>query len=78
MLYPLHEAAYYSAQPLRLAAQAARLFWGSPLNPAARSRLGRTMFASAELISNLTRREGPQDRAKTFEGAPRVSTTPPR
>jgi poly(3-hydroxybutyrate) depolymerase len=58
MLYPLHEAAYYSAQPLRLAAQAARIFWGSPLNPAARSRLGRTMFASAELISNLTRRYG--------------------
>ena len=58
MLYALHEAAYQSATPLRTAALAARQFWGSPLNPAADSRLGRTAFASADLIANLTRRYG--------------------
>jgi poly(3-hydroxybutyrate) depolymerase len=58
MLYAFHEAAYQSATPLRLAAQAARDFWSSPLNPAANSRVGRTLFASADLVSNLTRRYG--------------------
>jgi len=58
MLYTLHEAAYQTATPLRLAAQAARYIWGSPLNPASTSKLGRTLYASADLISNLTRRYG--------------------
>jgi poly(3-hydroxybutyrate) depolymerase len=56
MLYTLHEAAYRSAAPLRLAAEMARDFWGSPLNPAANSHFGRTLFASADVIANLTRR----------------------
>jgi poly(3-hydroxybutyrate) depolymerase len=58
MLYSLHEAAYNSATPVRLAAQTARDFWGSPLNPAASSKWGRTFYASAEMLSNLTRRYG--------------------
>jgi len=58
MLYSLHEAAYHSATPLRFAANAARTFWGSPLNPASKTRLGRTLFASAELFESLTRRYG--------------------
>jgi poly(3-hydroxybutyrate) depolymerase len=58
MLYAFHEAAYYSAIPLRLAADAARDFWGSPLNPAANTDAGRTLFASADLLSNMTRRYG--------------------
>jgi len=58
MLYSLHEAAYHSATPIRLAADAARQFWGSPLNPAAGSKWGRTIFASAEMLSSLTRRYG--------------------
>ena len=40
MLYALHEAAYNSATPIRMAARAARDFWGSPLNPAGASRAG--------------------------------------
>jgi poly(3-hydroxybutyrate) depolymerase len=58
MLYALHEAAYQSATPLRLAARATRDFWGSPLNPAAESKFGRTLFASADLVENMTRRYG--------------------
>jgi len=58
MLYSLHEAAYNSATPVRMAAEAARDFWSSPLNPAANSKLGRTIYASADLVSNLTRRYG--------------------
>jgi poly(3-hydroxybutyrate) depolymerase len=58
MLYALHEAAYHSATPLRLAAQTARAFWGSPLNPASSSRWGRTLYASADLVAGLTHRYG--------------------
>jgi poly(3-hydroxybutyrate) depolymerase len=58
MLYALHEAAYYSAIPLRLAAEAARDFWASPLNPASQTDAGRTLFAAADVLSNMTRRYG--------------------
>ena len=56
MLYALHEAAYYAARPLRFGADAAREFWSSPLNPASRTESGRTLFAAADLLSNMTRR----------------------
>jgi poly(3-hydroxybutyrate) depolymerase len=56
MLYAIHEAAYRSAAPLRLAAEFAKDFWSSPINPAAASRLGRTLYASADLTANFTRR----------------------
>jgi poly(3-hydroxybutyrate) depolymerase len=58
MLYTLHEAAYNSATPIRVAARAARDFWSSPLNPASASKWGRTLYASADLVANLTRRYG--------------------
>jgi poly(3-hydroxybutyrate) depolymerase len=58
MLYALHEAGYYASTPLRLGALAARDFWSSPLNPAAESRLGRTIYAAADLFTNVTRRYG--------------------
>lgn len=58
MLYALHEYAYYTASPLRLAAQAARDFWSNPANPASETQVGRTLYASAELFTNLTRRYG--------------------
>ncbi len=58
MLYALHEAAYHTATPLRIAAQAAREFWSSPLNPASHSTWGRTLYASADLVANLTHRYG--------------------
>ncbi|HEX9106533.1 MAG TPA: hypothetical protein VF832_04885, partial [Longimicrobiales bacterium] len=56
MLYALHETAYHTATPFRLAARAAREFWSSPLNPASQSKWGRTLYASADLFTNLTRR----------------------
>lgn len=56
MLYALHETAYRTAAPLRLAAELARDFWSSPFNPAAASELGRRLSASAEVTANLTRR----------------------
>ncbi len=58
MLYALHEAAYGLAAPIRLTAQAARAFWRSPLNLAGETDLGRTLFASADVVANMTRRYG--------------------
>ena len=58
MLYALHEAAYNAAVPLRLAADAARDFWGSAANPAGRTEIARKLFASADLVANITRRYG--------------------
>jgi poly(3-hydroxybutyrate) depolymerase len=56
MLYTLYEAGYYAAAPLRAAARATRAYWNSPLNPARETPVGRRLFASADLFSNLTRR----------------------
>lgn len=58
MLYALHEYAYHAASPLRLAAEMARNFWGSQVNPASDTAVGRTLYASAEMFSNMTRRYG--------------------
>ena len=58
MLYALHEAAYYASTPMRQMALAARDFWGSPLNPAADTAVGRRMHAGADLFANITRRYG--------------------
>jgi poly(3-hydroxybutyrate) depolymerase len=56
MLYALHEAAYRLATPLRLTAEIGRDFWRSPLNPAGATEIGRTAYASADVVANLTRR----------------------
>ncbi len=58
MLYSMHEYAYYTAAPLRALAQMTRDFWGSKLNPASDTAIGRTLYASAELFSNVTKRYG--------------------
>lgn len=58
MLYAMHEAAYYASTPLRLAVRLARDFWSSPLNPAAESTAGRTIYAASDLFANVTRRYG--------------------
>jgi poly(3-hydroxybutyrate) depolymerase len=58
MLYALHEYAYYTTTPFRAAAKAARDFWGSPANPAVDTTLARTIYAGADLFTNLTRRYG--------------------
>jgi poly(3-hydroxybutyrate) depolymerase len=56
MLYALHETAYRTAAPLRVAAEFARDFWRSPFNPASASGFGRALSASADVTANLTRR----------------------
>ena len=45
-----------TAKGVGLAALATRDFWSSPLNPARDSELGRRLYATADLFSNLTRR----------------------
>jgi len=61
MLYALHEAAYYAAEPLNRMAGAASRFWSSPLNPAASTEGGRTLYAAASVLGNMTRRYGKPD-----------------
>ena len=58
MLYALHETAYRTAAPLSAAAHMARDFWRSPLNMAGNTGLGRNLYASADLLANLTRLDG--------------------
>lgn len=58
MLYALHEAAFAAAVPIRVAAEAARDFWGSPLNPAADSGVGRNLYAMSDVLAHMTRRYG--------------------
>jgi poly(3-hydroxybutyrate) depolymerase len=58
MLYATYEAAYYASTPMRMAARLARDFWSSPLNPAADTRAGRTIYAATDLFANVTRRYG--------------------
>ncbi len=56
MLYSLHETAYRTAAPLRVLAEASRGFWNSPMNPAVESHIGRTLYASSDVVANMTRR----------------------
>ncbi|HYG27938.1 MAG TPA: polyhydroxyalkanoate depolymerase [Caulobacteraceae bacterium] len=58
MLYALHEASYYAATPMRVAARAAKDFWASPLNPASQTTVGRSLYAAADLMGSFTRRYG--------------------
>ncbi|MDP3660251.1 polyhydroxyalkanoate depolymerase [Phenylobacterium sp.] len=58
MLYTLYEAGYYASTPFRFATRLTRDLWGSPLNPARDTDIGRRIFASSDLIANLTRRYG--------------------
>src|SRR5579875_587690 len=58
MFSALNEYGYHAATPLRLAARAARDFWRAPSNPASNTTFGRTLYAAADLFSNLTRRYG--------------------
>ena len=58
MLYTLYEASYYLSAPWRAATRLTRDFWGSPLNPARNTEIGRRIHAGADLVSNLTRRYG--------------------
>ncbi|HUO22931.1 MAG TPA: polyhydroxyalkanoate depolymerase [Caulobacteraceae bacterium] len=61
MLYGLHEAAYYAADPVNRMADLASRFWSSPFNPAAYTGAGRNLYASAEVLNDMTRRYGKPD-----------------
>ena len=68
MLYALQEYAYHAATPLRFAARATRDLWGSAANPLSATEFGRTVYAGADLFSNVTRRYGkPQWRIDEVE-----------
>jgi poly(3-hydroxybutyrate) depolymerase len=68
MLYALHEAAYLAAEPLNRIAEATSRFWRSPFNPAAHTDAGRKLYASAEVLTEMTRRYGkPQWRIDSVE-----------
>ncbi len=58
MLYGLSELGYSAVLPMRWAARAMRDFWHSPGNPAADTEMGRSLYASADMFANLTRRYG--------------------
>jgi poly(3-hydroxybutyrate) depolymerase len=58
MLYALHEAAYFAAEPLNRFAEVASRFWSSPFNPASYTEAGRKLYASAEVLTDMTRRYG--------------------
>jgi poly(3-hydroxybutyrate) depolymerase len=77
LLYTLHEAVYGWAAPLHLTAEVTRDFWRSPLNPAGDTDLGRTAYASADVVANLTRRYAkPAWRIdEAFVGGHRVAVT---
>jgi poly(3-hydroxybutyrate) depolymerase len=61
MLYALHEAAYNAAEPVNRMAELASKFWSSPFNPAAYTGAGRNLYASAEVLTDMTRRYGKPD-----------------
>ena len=58
MLYGLSELAYAAVTPMRYAALATRDFWKASYNPAADTLMGRSLYAGADLMANLTRRYG--------------------
>jgi poly(3-hydroxybutyrate) depolymerase len=58
MLYQFYEMNHAAVQPARLLADAAKLFYSSPLNPLALTPFGRWAAASAEVFERATRRYG--------------------
>lgn len=56
--YHLYELNHAVVSPFRAAADAARLYFQSPLNPLAHTPFGRNMAAAAELFERSTRRYG--------------------
>jgi poly(3-hydroxybutyrate) depolymerase len=58
MFYQLYEFSHAALGPWRAAADATRLFYSNPVNPATHTAFGRQVAASAELFERLTRRYG--------------------
>ena len=59
--YQLYELNHAAMSPFRAAADAARLYFQSPLNPFSATPFGRSMAAAAELFERTTRRYGKPD-----------------
>ena len=58
MYYKLYEVAHAALAPWRAAADATRIFYSHPMNPASHTSVGRHIAASAELFERTTRRYG--------------------
>ncbi|WEX08138.1 polyhydroxyalkanoate depolymerase [Chelativorans sp. AA-79] len=58
MYYQLYELNHAALQPARAYADAIRLFYSSPLNPASATTWGRSIAAAAEMFERTTRRYG--------------------
>ncbi|MEZ5872973.1 MAG: polyhydroxyalkanoate depolymerase [Nitratireductor sp.] len=58
MYYMLYEMSHAALGPWRAAADATRLFYSNPVNPASHTSFGKQIAASAELFERATRRYG--------------------
>ena len=58
MYYGFYEMSHAALTPLRALADATRLFYSNPVNPASHTTFGKQMAASAELFERSTRRYG--------------------
>jgi len=58
VLYYLYEMNHAVVAPWRAAADAGLLFWKNPINPLARTYVGRQVAASLEMFERVTRRYG--------------------
>jgi poly(3-hydroxybutyrate) depolymerase len=56
--YQLHEMAYLACAPWRAMSDATRFWARNPLNPLAKTQIGRNILASTEMFERLTRRYG--------------------
>jgi poly(3-hydroxybutyrate) depolymerase len=58
MFYQFYEMNHAALQPARAYADAVRMFYANPLNPASKTPWGRSIAAAAELFERTTRRYG--------------------
>ncbi len=58
MYYKLYEMSHAALAPWRAVADATRLFYSHPVNPASHTHFGKQMAATAELFERTTRRYG--------------------
>ena len=77
MLYSLYEAQHAALQPLRLAAEMSRGWFGHPFSPLAYAPMSRRLAAGSDLFLRLTQRyEKPAWRVDyTTVGGERVPVT---
>jgi poly(3-hydroxybutyrate) depolymerase len=61
MYYKLYEMSHAALGPWRAVADATRLFFSNPINPASHTYFGKQIAASAELFERSTRRYGKPD-----------------